>query len=84
MIVGENPPIELPMTKDEFCSLVGEGLHTGLRKGSGAPSADGLWRAISQSADGAWSDALDYMAWGFEFMGIFKFKNEDPSPSGAP
>ena len=50
-------------------SILGEGIHTGLRKGSEAPSAMPLWRAISASDDGAWGDALGFAIWGLRYMG---------------
>lgn len=58
-----------PVDADEVCSLLGEGVHTGLRKGSEAPSSGPLWRAISESKDSAWSDAIAYAVWGLEHMG---------------
>lgn len=50
-------------------SLIGEGVHTGLRKGSEAPSSATLWRAISDSDDGAWDDALSFMVEGLASVG---------------
>ena len=58
-----------PVDKDVAAELIGEGVHTGLRKGSEAKSSGPLWRAISESNDGAWSDALAYCMWGLESMG---------------
>lgn len=51
-------------------SVLGEGIHTGLRKGSEAPSSGPLWRAITDSKDGAWPDALRYCVWGLDQMGL--------------
>lgn len=58
-----------PVDKDTAASLIGEGVHTGLRKGSEAPSSAKLWRAISESDDGAWGEAVRYCVWGLEQMG---------------
>lgn len=57
-----------PVDNDEATSLIGEGLHTGLRKGTDAPEAHDLWESIRNS-DQAWSDALNYLMWGLETMG---------------
>jgi hypothetical protein len=57
------------VSDEEFASLIGEGVHTGLRKGSEAPSSATLHRAISDSNDGAWGDALAYCVWGIKHMG---------------
>lgn len=58
-----------PVPKAEAASLIGEGVHTGLRKGSEAPSSMPLWRAISGSTDSAWADAIAFCLWGLESMG---------------
>lgn len=57
-----------PVDDETATSLLGEGIHTGLRKGSDAPEAPALWKAISDS-DQAWSDALDFAVWGLHSMG---------------
>lgn len=54
---------------DELQGQIAIGMHTGLRKGSEAPSSAGLWRAISDSTDTAWSDAAAYCVWGLRQMG---------------
>lgn len=59
-----------PVTQEEATSLIGEGVHTGLRKGSEAPSSAALWRAIAFCDDGAWDDALKYCVWGLDVMGF--------------
>jgi hypothetical protein len=46
---------------------LGEGVHAGLRKGSQAPSSVALWKAISDSRDGAWGDAVAFAKYGFEY-----------------
>lgn len=58
-----------PVTDEAAADLIGEGVHTGLRKGSEAASSGPLWRAISESEDGAWSDAVRYCVWGLKTMG---------------
>lgn len=50
-------------------SLIGEGVHTGLRKGSEARNSGILWRGISNSTDSSWSDAVNYCLYGLESMG---------------
>lgn len=48
------------VTREDFCDLLGEGIHTGLRKGTDAPDAHALWKAIADSETGAWQDAIEY------------------------
>lgn len=58
-----------PLPPSECASVIGEGLHTGLRKGSDEPQAPDLWRAIHDAGQ-AWSDALDYLVYGLDYMGL--------------
>lgn len=58
----------VPVDDREATGILGEGIHTGLRKGTDAPEAPELWDAISRS-DAAWSDALRYAVWGMNEMG---------------
>jgi hypothetical protein len=58
-----------PIDTDTAASLIGEGIHTGLRKGSEAPSSATLWRAIAESDDSAWEDAVAFCLWGLEYSG---------------
>jgi len=54
---------------DILQSLLGESVHSGLRKGSDAPSSGPLWWVIHQSRDGAWDDALAFAISGLRYMG---------------
>lgn len=58
-----------PVTAEEAQEQIAIGVHTGLRKGSEAPDSAKLWRAISDSNDTSWSDAVRYCVWGLERMG---------------
>jgi hypothetical protein len=58
----------VPVDDREAASILGEGIHTGLRKGTDAPEAPDLWTAIAKS-DEAWSDALNFAIWGMNEMG---------------
>lgn len=66
----------IPVDIDTAKSLIGEGVHTGLRKGSEAPSSTMIWSAISDSGDSAWDDALAFCVEGLESMGYHLFKVE--------
>lgn len=58
-----------PIEDGEAADLIGEGIHTGLRKGTEADSAGDLWNLISKTDDGAWTDALAYLIDGLKYMG---------------
>lgn len=57
-----------PVDKETARSIVGEGVHTGLRKGCeyGHPA----WEAISKLPDGEWSSAIRFFLWGLDVMGM--------------
>jgi len=61
--------------KDEAKSLIGEGIHTGLRKGTDAPGSHKAWKAIAAD-DSGWSDAIDFAVAGLEYMGYALCKVE--------
>lgn len=58
-----------PVPDAEAEEQIGLGVHTGLRKGSEAPSSGPLWRAIGESDDSAWSDAVRFCVHGLASMG---------------
>lgn len=66
----------VPVDEGVTMSVIGEGLHTGLRKGSDAPEAPALWNAI-QASDQAWTDALMYLVWGLAEMNFALCKRAD-------
>ena len=59
-----------PMETDQAVENLAIGVHTGLRKGTEAPSSGPLWQAIANSDDSAWMDACRYCIVGLESMGI--------------
>jgi hypothetical protein len=63
---GVIPPA---VSVDELAKQIAVGVHTGLRKGSEAPSSADLWNAISASSDSAWMDAATFCAEGLTSMG---------------
>jgi len=65
-------PVDVEMAR----SLLGEGIHTGLRKGTDAPGAHDLWVAIHDSTE-AWSEAIDFAIWGLVSMGYELCKREE-------
>jgi hypothetical protein len=68
------------VSASELASIVAEGVHTGLRKGSEAPDSMDLWRAISNSDSDAWSDAARFLAWGL--IDIMGYKVVKPVDNG--
>lgn len=60
------------VTNEELAADIGMGVHTGLRKGTDAPSSGPLWKAINASDDGAWAAAVAYCVSGLRSMG-YKF-----------
>ncbi len=65
-----------PIDEDEAVSLIAEGVHTGLRKGTDAPGSSAAWRAIANPSSG-WEDACRFAVSGLEFMGYAIVKVTD-------
>lgn len=66
-----------PMEREQAVENIAIGVHTGLRKGSDAPSSGDLWQAIGASTDSAWLDACTYCIAGLESMGYRICKVEE-------
>ena len=66
----------VPLPADQMKSIIGIGLHTGLRKGTDAPEADALWKAIGRS-DQAWDDALVYLVDSLNDMGLWLCEKDE-------
>jgi len=64
------------VTDKEFAEQIAVGVHTGLRKGSEAPSSAALWRAIGESDDTAWMDAAEFCVYGLKSMGYVLMREE--------
>lgn len=56
----------MPMTRDEFKSMLGEGFHTAFRKATDDSHAAEAWRQIREMAPGAWGSVLEFVTYGFE------------------
>ena len=67
---------QVEVSDEEFEEHIAIGMHTGLRKGSDAPSSGPLWRAIGASDDSAWSDAARFCVYGIKSMGYRLVKDE--------
>jgi hypothetical protein len=74
------PPASSDWTDEdqELADNIAVGMHTGLRKGSEAPSSGPLWRAIGESTDSAWSDAAKFCVWGLKEMGYTVTREDEP------
>ena len=46
--------------KDDLASLIGEGVHTGLRKAIDSPQSSVAWRAIKDLPDGEWGIVIEF------------------------
>lgn len=66
-----------PMEREQAVENIAIGVHTGLRKGSEAPTSGPLWQAIAASEDSAWMDACTYCIVGLEHMGYKLCKVEE-------
>jgi hypothetical protein len=74
-MAGKKPNL-IEVADDEFAEQIAIGVHTGLRKGSDAPSSGPLWKAIGASDDSAWGDAARFCVYGLKSMGYKLVKEE--------
>lgn len=58
------------MTRDDFRSLLGEGLHTAFRKATDCEEADDIWAAINNMDSSDWNAVLSFVVEGFEYGGM--------------
>jgi len=71
----KKPQVEVSV--DELAEQIAVGVHTGLRKGSDAPSSGDLWKAVNASNDSAWYDAAQFCADGLLYMGYHVTKDAE-------
>ncbi len=75
-----------PIEDDMAISLLGEGIHTGMRKGRELDSeaSDRLWKMIAHDGTGeAWTAALEYGVWALREMGYQVCRRNDGNASSA-
>lgn len=65
-----------PAPDGEALSLLGEGIHTSLRKIGDTEEAANAWAAISNMAPGEWSKHLEWTLWGIRESGYDICKKE--------
>lgn len=64
-------------TRRQWASAIGEGIHTGFRKGTDHPKSSEYWNMISKMPDDLWNQVLDYCVWGLGYMGFMEFTEEE-------
>lgn len=65
-----------PISDADAISMLGEGIHTGLRKGTEAPGSHAAWKSIGAENSG-WSEAVAFALWGLHEMGYAIVKVND-------
>lgn len=70
--------IYTPVLPDTAMSLLGEGIHTGLRKAGTGPKSAEIWNLIHDDLE-SWSNAVAFAVYGLESMGYAVCKKEETS-----
>lgn len=65
-----------PVSREEAVSILGEGIHTGMRKGSDRPDSMVLHRAVNDHLR-VWTEALEFFVDGLDYMGMALCKKEE-------
>lgn len=63
-------------TQTEWSEILGEGIHTGFRKGSEHPDAHKYWMLIRDMPNELWGDVLEYAVGGLASMKLIEVKKE--------
>ena len=67
-----------PVDHDSAVSLIGEGVHKGIRKVSEDPT--GLWRAIFDGGE-TWGEGVGYCVYMLEYMGMALCEKTEVDPA---
>jgi hypothetical protein len=70
----------VPLSPEEARSVVGEGIHTSLRKG--CENGSDAWRAIRDMPNEDWSGAIKFFVSGLDVMGLALCRAEDRARYG--
>ena len=65
---------ERKYTADEWASMIGEGIHTGFRKGTEHPRSHEYWTLIKEMPNELWNEVLDYCVSGLVYMKVIEVK----------
>ena len=65
-----------PASDADSLALIGEGLHSGLRKIGDTKEAADAWAAIHNMAPGEWTKYLEWTLWGIRESGYDICKKE--------
>lgn len=56
--------------REELLGILGEGIHTSLRKAGSSEQADDAWHAINEMPPDDWRSVLTFLVDGLESMGV--------------
>lgn len=65
--------------EEEIISVLGQSIHTGLRKAGESHAADRAWHAITDMPDDDWSGVLGWAVWAMGVSGYIIVKEEEDS-----
>lgn len=73
----------IPVDIDTAKSLIGEGIHTGMRKAIDSPQAHPAWKAIQELPDDDWDAVLEFLVSGLASVGyeLFEVQPDFECPS---
>lgn len=67
----------MPMSREDFLSMLGEGIHTAFRKGTDCKQAHQIWALIDEMESEDWMAVLEFVTWGFETSYSLKWKSDE-------
>lgn len=72
-----SPELPHKISEEDWRSVIGEGIHTGFRKGTDHPQAHDYWKLIEGIPDKLWDDVLAWTVSGLQYMGLIEFGNSN-------
>jgi hypothetical protein len=65
------------ISEEDWCSILGEGIHTGFRKGTDHPRAHDYWKLIAEMPGELWGDVLAWTVECLQDMGLIEFRGDN-------
>lgn len=63
------------ISREDWASVIGEGIHTGFRKGSEHPRSSEYWNILNEMPSELWNEVLEYCVSGLEYMDLIEVKD---------
>jgi hypothetical protein len=63
-------------SRDDWASILGEGIHVAFRKGTDHPKAHDYWKMIQEMPDELWNDVTTYVVDSLVYMKLIEVTDD--------